>query len=118
MDSDMGKIIAYCGLVCSDCGAYLATKNNDNTQRIKTAEQWSKQYGHQVKPEDVNCNGCTSEGKMNFYYCQVCEIRKCGLKKHVKNCVYCADYACERLNKFFILAPMAKTTLHEIRESR
>ena len=114
----MDKVIAYCGITCSDCGAYLATKKNDNAQRIKTAEQWSKQYGHQVKPEDVNCNGCTSDDKITFYYCQVCEIRKCGLKKHIKNCAYCADYACERLNKFFAMAPMAKTNLDEVRKSR
>ena len=114
----MEKMIAFCGYTCSECGAYLATKNNDNAQRIKTAEQWSKQYGHQVKPEDVNCNGCTSEGKMNFYYCQVCEIRKCGTEKACQELCLLRDYACEKLDKFFTMAPMAKTTLEEIRKSR
>jgi hypothetical protein len=30
-------MIAYCGLVCSNCPAFLATKNNDNTAREKVA---------------------------------------------------------------------------------
>ena len=42
----MNKVLAYCGINCGGCGAFLATKNNDNAQRIKTAEEWSKQYGH------------------------------------------------------------------------
>ena len=93
----MNKVLAYCGLDCGGCGAFLAAKNNDNAQRVKTAEEWSKQYGHVFKPEDINCGGCTSKGKMNFQYCNVCEIRKCGQEKKLKNCAYCVDYACEKL---------------------
>jgi hypothetical protein len=114
----MEKVIAFCGITCSECGAYLATKNNDNAQRINTAKQWSKQYGHEFKPEEINCNGCTSKGKLNFNYCNVCEIRKCGLEKHIINCSYCSDYACEKLDKFFTMAPIAKATLEEIRKNR
>ena len=114
----MANVIAYCGLVCSDCGAYLATKNNDDAQRIKTAEEWSKQFGSQIKPEDINCHGCTTKGKRSFNYCTVCEIRQCGREKKVKNCAYCPDYACEKLDKFFATAPMAKASLEEIRMSK
>jgi hypothetical protein len=58
----MNKLLAYCGLDCGGCGVYLATKNNDKAQRIKTAEEWSKQYGYTFSPEDINCGGCTSKG--------------------------------------------------------
>lgn len=114
----MEQMIAFCGLTCSGCGAYLATKNNDNAQRIKTAEEWSKQFGHNFKPEEINCTGCVSKDKLKFAYCNVCEIRKCGTEKDVKNCAYCDDYACEKLDKFFQMAPIAKATLEEIRKSR
>jgi hypothetical protein len=114
----MDKILAYCGLDCGGCGAYLATKNNDNAQRAKTAEEWSKQYGHAFKPEDINCSGCTTRGKLNFSYCNICEIRKCGVEKKVKNCAYCSDYACEKLDKFFTMAPMAKANLEKIKKAR
>ncbi|HJX36900.1 MAG TPA: DUF3795 domain-containing protein [Dehalococcoidales bacterium] len=96
----------------------MATKNNDNAQRVKTAEEWSKQYGPVLKPEDINCGCCTSKGKMNFQYCNVCEIRKCGQEKKVKNCAYCADYTCEKLEKFFTMAPAAKANLEAIKKTR
>jgi hypothetical protein len=48
----------------------------------------------------------------------MCEIRKCGKAKQVKNCAYCSDYACEKLIQFFAMAPDAKANLEEIRKSR
>jgi len=33
------KHIAMCGLVCSQCDAYIATLNNDDKLRIKTAKE-------------------------------------------------------------------------------
>ena len=35
-------MIAYCGLDCSKCGAFLATQANDDALRAKTSEEWSK----------------------------------------------------------------------------
>ena len=31
----MNKVLAYCGLDCGGCGAYLATKNNDDANGQK-----------------------------------------------------------------------------------
>ena len=36
----MDKIIAYCGLVCSDCSAYVATQANDQEALERVAAQW------------------------------------------------------------------------------
>ena len=33
----MEKMIAYCGLVCSDCGAFIATQKNDDKMRAEVA---------------------------------------------------------------------------------
>ncbi|MBM3120461.1 MAG: DUF3795 domain-containing protein, partial [Chloroflexi bacterium] len=38
----------------------------------------------------------------------ICKIRKCGKQKQVENCAYCHEYACEKLTKFFAMAPDAK----------
>ncbi|PIP12705.1 MAG: hypothetical protein COT45_00565 [bacterium (Candidatus Stahlbacteria) CG08_land_8_20_14_0_20_40_26] len=113
----MKKTIAYCGIICSECPAFLATQKNDDNERKKVAEMWSKQFNAEFKPEDINCDGCLSESERLFNYCRVCEIRKCGQEKGVKNCAYCDDYACETLNKFIDNVPEAKTTLEEIRKS-
>ena len=37
----MKKMIAYCGLACEKCDAYLATLRDDQALREKTAKAWS-----------------------------------------------------------------------------
>ncbi len=111
------KLISFCGLICSDCGAFIATQNDDNEKRKKVAEEWTREYHVEIKPEAINCDGCTSESARVFNYCHVCEIRACGREKKVKNCAYCLDYPCQKLNKFFEMAPAARTNLEEIKKS-
>jgi hypothetical protein len=113
----MKKMISICGLVCAECGAFLATQNNDDEARKKVAEEWSKAYTVALKPEDIYCEGCLTTSGRVFNYTQVCEIRACGHKKKVKNCAYCQEYPCEKLSKFFDLAPQAKKNLEEDRKS-
>ena len=114
----MDRMIAFCGIVCSECPAFLATQEDDDAKRKKVAEAWSKQFNMPVKPEDVNCDGCMAEGKRLVGYCHICQIRKCGQQKGVENCAHCDEYACDKLTKFFAtMAPEAKTTLEEIRKS-
>ena len=48
----MAKIIGICGLICSECPAYIATKKNDDGERKKVAEIWSKEFSSDIKPED------------------------------------------------------------------
>ena len=112
----MEKMIAFCGLVCSDCPAFIATKKDDDEERSKVAEMWSK-HDATLKPEDINCDGCLADSEMVFKFCNVCEVRKCGKEKGVVNCAYCDDYACDKLTKIFKMAPEAKTNLDEIRKN-
>ena len=115
-DLENGKMIAYCGIICSDCPAYIATQKNDNKMRKETAEKWSKEYNSNFKPEDINCDGCISNSDRLIGHCLVCEIRKCGKEKGVKNCAYCNEYPCTKLSEFLKMVPKAKTTLDEIRK--
>lgn len=112
----MEKIIAFCGIICSDCPAFLATHNDDDDARKKTAELWAKQFNVDLKPEDINCKGgCPSEGENVFSYCKVCQIRKCGQDKGLQNCAHCEEYVCEKLGDFFNHAPGPKDVLDGIR---
>jgi hypothetical protein len=113
----MEKLIAYCGLICSECMAYIATQKNDDAERAKVSKTWSEQYGHEIKPEDINCDGCTSTGSRHLGYCSVCEIRLCGVERGVVNCAYCGDYPCSKLQEFLKMAPQAKATLEGIKEA-
>ena len=112
----MDEIIAHCGLNCGTCPAYIATKNDDNQARIELAQKWSKEFGHEMKPEDINCDGCISTGTRVLGYCQICDIRKCAIGKGVVNCAHCNDYGCEKLTAFHANVPPAKETLDNIRK--
>ena len=108
-------MIAFCGLVCHECGAFLATQNNDDEKRSEVAKLWSKQFNVHIKRADINCDGCHSDGENIFGHCKVCEIRKCGKEKSVDNCAHCDEYSCEKLGLFFDMAPDAKKRLDEIK---
>lgn len=104
----MSRVIAYCGLVCTDCPTYLATQANDDNARGKTVELYAKKFGLQLKLEDINCDGCHSEGGRLIGYCQSCEIRKCCRAKALENCAFCEEQPCENLNTFHKFSPDAK----------
>ena len=111
-------LIAKCGLDCSECNAYKAYANNDEVLRKKTAEVWSQQYGHSVKPEDINCAGCTDLKGAHIGYCAQCEVRACGIQHNIPNCASCPEYGCEKLTKFWAMAPAAKANLEALRKGR
>lgn len=111
----MEKIIAYCGLACDECGAYIATMNDDDEKRKETAELWSKEFGGNIKAGDINCTGCLAVDKNVYQYCRTCKIRKCGISKKLDNCAFCDDYACDKLLDFFKMVPDAKKRLDEVR---
>jgi RNA polymerase sigma-70 factor (ECF subfamily) len=70
----MSRIIAYCGLVCSNCPAFLATINDDDSAREKTAVFYAMEYGFNLKPKDINCDGCLAVGGRLLDFCKNCEI--------------------------------------------
>jgi len=111
----MEKMIAYCGLVCSKCPAFLATQNDDDAAREKTAALWSEKFGIHLKPEDINCDGCLNEGKRLIGHSHTCAIRLCALARGVEHCVRCADRPCEKLIKFHAYSPEAKTSFEALK---
>jgi len=109
------KIIAYCGIVCTDCPAYKATKSGGRTELERVAAQWEKEYHlTNVSIEDVTCDGCLGQEGRKGAHCFECEIRACALTFNVENCAHCNDYSCEKLNKFFGFVPDARTLLDQI----
>jgi hypothetical protein len=111
------RVIACCGLVCSECGAFRATKASDPKQARQTAEQWARDYKVQVAVDDVWCDGCMALG-VKCAHAKECEIRACGRELKVSSCAACADYPCAKLGAFLKLAPQAKATLEGLRARR
>lgn len=87
----MRKMIAYCGLDCEKCDAYLATINDDQELREKTAKLWGELNNAPILPEHINCQGCRVEGVKTVFCDSLCDIRQCVLKKSVTTCGECPD---------------------------
>lgn len=114
----MSNQIGICGIDCGECKALIATKKSDLKMKKEVAENWSKQFGHQFKPEDINCVGCMTRKGPHIGHCNICGIRKCGLEKKFDNCAYCPDYGCEQLKKFHEQVKAAKDNLERIRKEK
>jgi hypothetical protein len=112
----MTLIIGVCGLICSDCQAYLATQSGDPAALEKVAAQWRQEYNApNITVAGVACDGCLPEGR-KCAHCAECQIRACGLARNVANCAHCADYAsCPQIAGFFQMVPVARVTLDSVR---
>lgn len=94
----MNKMIAFCGLNCEKCDAYVATKKNDNALREKTAKLWSELNQAEILPEHINCEGCRMNGAKTVFCESLCEIRKCAQIKALESCAACTEKAeCKKL---------------------
>jgi len=87
----MKDMIAYCGLDCGKCDAYLATINDDQALREKTAQLWAELNNAPILPEHINCEGCRVDGIKTVYCDSLCPIRQCALKKGVTTCGDCPE---------------------------
>lgn len=86
----MKQMIAYCGLDCEKCDAYIATINNDNALREKTAKLWAEMNNAPITAEMINCKGCRMDGLKTPFCDSMCEIRQCALKKDIDTCGDCS----------------------------
>lgn len=110
------EMIAYCGLTCTDCKAYIATQKNDVEALRKMAEEASKSFGMTLMAEDAMCDGCLGNGR-KIGYCNTCEVRACAMDAGILNCAHCDDYGCEVITAFLAHSEEAKTTLETIRRA-
>jgi hypothetical protein len=87
----MKNLIACCGIDCEFCDARIATVNNDNELREKTAQQWREMYNApSITAESINCTGCRVEG-VKIAHCNECEILKCATTKGFNTCGECEE---------------------------
>ncbi|MGQ9801442.1 MAG: DUF3795 domain-containing protein [Candidatus Saccharicenans sp.] len=113
----MAKILAFCGLDCGDCEAYIATQQNDQAGLEETARKWAEQFGATgLGPEMCICDGCSSGGRLSTAHAATCAIRVCASKRGVLTCAHCSDYGCDILQQFFAFAPVLKEKLDAIRK--
>ncbi|UCF70742.1 MAG: DUF3795 domain-containing protein [candidate division WOR-3 bacterium] len=114
----MKEMIAYCGIVCTGCPAFIATQNNSDEERNRVVEKWSSDQ-YPLETKDINCDGCLSTSGRLLKFCNECEVRACGLERGVETCAHCEDYGCAKLEKLYsmISGDEARQRLEEIRKT-
>lgn len=108
----MKDLIACCGLDCEACDARIATLNDDQALREKTAKRWSELNGVEITPAMINCEGCRTAGAKTPYCESLCPIRQCALGKGFATCGDCAEMdSCSKLAMVTGYNPQALRTL-------
>ena len=110
----MRNMIAYCGLDCEKCDAYLATIHHDQALREKTAKLWAELNHAPILPEHIYCEGCRMDGEKTVYCERLCGIRQCALKKGAVTCGDCPDMeTCPVVGEIISNEPEALKNLKE-----
>jgi len=111
------KMVAFCGIVCDDCRALIATQRSDTELKKEVAKSWSTEK-ETLKPEDIKCDGCLPTRRRLFKFCEICEVRRCGCEKGVENCAHCREFPCEKLTGLWkrFKITKAKANLEKIRK--
>ena len=79
----MKEMIVYCGLVCTDCEQFIVTQKDDDVLREKAAKHIAENFRLHFKPEEINCDGCFSEGGRLIGFCNTCKNE---VLKHAQTC--------------------------------
>ncbi len=116
-------MIAFCGVTCTDCPAYIATQAGDREAMEQVLAHWRADFNvPHITLEDVTCDGCLTEGgRLSGYCADFCKVRPCALARGVPNCAHCAEYPCANLQRllevcddvegFFAFVRRARATL-------
>ncbi len=94
----MSKMMSVCGVLCSDCPAYLGRAKGLAHQE-RTASAWQRIYGLSVSAESITCGGCLGPDEELFYTSQNCKARLCCLSKGFGNCAECFVESCQDLEQ-------------------
>jgi len=94
----METIIGKCGYCCSSCPVYKENIKSEE-DKIVTATGWSNYHGIHLKPEDICCEGCNSEGHQASRMDKHCRIRPCAISKGYETCAECNNYLCHNLKE-------------------
>ena len=111
------RIVGFCGIVCSDCGAFIATQRNDTELKKEVARSWSTEE-EKVTPEDISCQGCSATGESLMRFAEACTVRRCGYDRKVENCAHCDEFPCVTLTGLWksMGTTEERATLEEIRK--
>lgn len=112
----METLIGACGLVCSKCNAFIATRTGDEALAEATAREWSQMHGVEVRKEHVWCTGCMTASEPKSFHCgNSCAVRQCVVEKKVDNCAACDSYPCTKVAFIAEAVPSTVKIIHALR---
>jgi hypothetical protein len=107
------KIIAYCGIVCSECDAYQATQANDMAALERVVAAWREEYKADFTAAGIACDGCLATEGSICSHCFECKTRACAFEHSVASCAYCPDFGCDTIKAHMNYAPPEQRQLLE-----
>jgi hypothetical protein len=110
------SMIAYCGINCFICKSYIATQSENPENLEKVAEELSKVYRAEVKPEYVVCDGCRINKRHSYFCKNSCKMRKCCIEKNYNSCIECFEFPCLELQFELDNNPEAGENLEKIKQ--
>ena len=114
----MAPMIAYCGLDCSACTAYIATQAGDLDAQERLLAQWRVQFHEPDMPlAAVVCDGCSPAAARQGGYCFACPVRACALGRGLETCGHCPDYGCETMEELIAGSTEMRSNLEAIRRT-
>ncbi len=112
----MATIVSACGVLCSECPAYLGDVRGIAHQQC-TVAAWKRIYGLNESAEDIACGGCPAPDGQVFHTCRACKARLCCRSKGFGTCAECPVEGCADLESAQSLwdgvPELAKTLSHE-----
>jgi len=110
-------MIAYCGIKCSACDAFIATQADNDAKRTEIAAKIKNDSGAEVNPADINCDGCKATSGIQIDFCNQCQIRACSASNGYETCADCEEMdVCEYLGFIHQRNIEAKNNLMEMRK--
>ncbi|MDD5458262.1 MAG: DUF3795 domain-containing protein [Phycisphaerae bacterium] len=101
MKIDKRKLVGACGNYCGKCSDYIAYVTKDSELKKKVAEEIKKQFGMDISPEKIACEGCWGDIHNAWAASLECKIRQCALTKGILTCAECDSFPCKTYNEQF-----------------
>ncbi|MGC9468588.1 MAG: DUF3795 domain-containing protein, partial [Anaerolineae bacterium] len=111
------KIVAYCGIICSECDAYKATQSKDQAALERVAAAWREQFSPEITAASIACDGCLPTDGALCGWGAECPIRACAIDRGVNSCAHCPDYGCDTITEFLSHSPETRKVLDAMRAS-
>ncbi|HUJ45478.1 MAG TPA: DUF3795 domain-containing protein [Opitutaceae bacterium] len=91
--------MSACGVICSECPAFLAGQAKDPAACERVAGAWHRLYGLDFGPDVLSCGGCLGSDEDLFFTSRKCAARRCCRSRGLASCAACADRPCADLER-------------------